>query len=240
MGIALFTSKTFLFLVSLIFLAASVGLAYVGISTIVTYKQYENLLGNMYVMLPSVIILAIAVIMFFIAILGCCSTTQESCCGLGCFMFLISIIFAAGVAAIILGLVFVDKINPELEKNMDTLFKNYNGADAPSSTVDFIQEQLECCGRKNYTDWVETDWYSNNKSLPLSCCKKNAQDCQPVIGQKNDIYTEACEPKLETLIHQVLRYSLFVILGFAIVELLAMISICVVSCRPSRHTYQLL
>ncbi|KAE8636703.1 hypothetical protein XENTR_v10003094 [Xenopus tropicalis] len=156
------------------------------------------------------------------------------------FMFLISIIFAAGVAAMILGLVFVDKINPELEKNMDNLFKTYNGVDVSSSTVDFIQERLECCGRKNYTDWEETDWYQTNKSLPMSCCKKNAQDCQRVIGQQKDIYTEACEPKLENLIHQVLRYSMFVILGFAIVELFAMISICVISCRPARHRYELL
>ncbi|KAG8456830.1 hypothetical protein GDO86_002568 [Hymenochirus boettgeri] len=237
MGFAIFTSKSFLFLINLIFLAAAAGLAYVGISTIIAYRQYVNLLGNVYVILPSVIILGVAVVMFIIGVIGCCSTIQESVCGLGCFLTLISIIFGAGLAALVLGLVYKDKINPELEKNMNNLFMGYDGKTVESSFVDFIQEQLECCGRKNYTDWEETDFYKSNQSLPLSCCRKNSPDCNPNVAQIKDINTEACETKLEDLIHNILRYSMFVILGFAIIELFAMISMCVILCKPARVQY---
>ncbi|KAM4807531.1 tetraspanin-36-like [Rhinophrynus dorsalis] len=240
MGIGLFTSKTFLLLLSLVFLAAAAGLGYVGISVIVTYKQYENFLGNFYVMVPAAIILGMALVMLFIGIQGCCATAQESCCGLGCFMFQISIIFAAGVVALILGLVYKDKINPELEKNMKVLFDNYDGKNVQSSAVDFMQEQLSCCGRKNYTDWTETKWFATNKSLPLSCCKKSSPECKGSLIPAGDLNTEGCELKLESLIHQVLRYSMFVILGFAIVELFAIISMCVITCRNDRNGYQVL
>ncbi|XP_053304203.1 tetraspanin-36-like [Spea bombifrons] len=242
MGIGVFTSKTFLILLSLFFLAAASGLTYVGVKVITTYKQYENFLGNTYIMLPAVIILCVAVAMFFIGFLGCCATMSESAFCLGCFMFLITAIFAAGVTALVLGLVYKDKINPELEKNMNNLFQEYDGKNVQSSAVDFIQEQLVCCGVKNYTSWRTGKWHtlSANDSAPLSCCKKNSTNCDGSLSLPDQLNTEGCEMKLETLIHKVLSYSLLVILGFVIVELCGMISMCVIFCRDSRDGYQLL
>ncbi|KAM8962368.1 tetraspanin-36-like [Pelodytes ibericus] len=242
MGIGVFSSKTFLLLLSSIFLAAAAALCYVGIKVIVTYKQYEEFLGNNYVMLPAVIILCIAVVMFIIGLLGCCATIKESSFGLGCFMFLISAIFAGGVAALVVGLVYKDKINPELEKNMDNLFNKYNGKNVESSAVDFIQEQLQCCGIKNYTSWNNGTWHDQtlNSSVPYSCCRRNVTNCNGTMDDPEKINTEGCEAKLETLLHNVLGYSLLVILGFAIIELFGLVSMCVVSCRGSRSGYQLL
>ncbi|XP_063769926.1 tetraspanin-36-like [Pseudophryne corroboree] len=239
MGLGVFTSKSFLILLSLVFVAAAAGLGYVGIKVIVTYKQYEDFLGNAYVMLPAIIVLAVAVVLFIIGLLGCFSTIQESCCGLGCFMFLISIIFAAGVIALILGLVYKDKISPELHKNMDELFAQYNGKNTQSSAVDFIQEELQCCGVNNYTSWQNTTWMKTNASLPLSCCM-NATDCRGKLDALDKINQEGCEVKLETVVHQVMSFSMLVILGFAVIELLGLISLCVIYRRSATEGYQLL
>ncbi|KAM9331332.1 tetraspanin-36-like [Gastrophryne carolinensis] len=240
MGIGVCTSKFFLILISLIFLAAAAGLGYVGINAIVTYKQYENFLGNMYVMLPAVIILGLAVFMFIIGILGFCSTVQESCCGLGCFITLISIILAAGVAALILGLVYKDKIDPELEKNMAALFNKYDGGSLESSAIDFIQQELQCCGLNNYTSWRDTPWFKQNVTVPHSCCIKNATDCTGKMEETTKIYTQGCEAKVENVLHKVLGFSMLVILVFAIIELLCLISLCVIYRRSSTRGYEIL
>ncbi|CAI9590716.1 unnamed protein product [Staurois parvus] len=240
MGIAACTSKTFLILISLVFLVAAAGLAYVGINAIVTYKQYEDFLGNMYVMLPSVIILCVAVFMLIIGCLGFCSTIRESSCGLGCFITMISIILVAGMASLVLGLVYKDKINPELEKNMNLFFQKYNGKNVESSTVDFIQEELQCCGIKNYTSWENTTWYKTNHTVPKSCCMKNATQCTGDLTDLKKLYTEGCEAKLENVLHKVLGFSMLIILGFVIVELICLISLCMIYRKRDYQGYEIL
>ncbi|KAM5194715.1 tetraspanin-36-like [Mantella aurantiaca] len=240
MGIGSFTSKSFLILISLIFLAAAVALAYVGINAIVTYKQYEYFLGNMYVMLPSVIILCVAVFMLIIGCLGFCATIQESCCGLGCFITLISVILAAAVTSLVLGLVYKDKINPELEKNMDVLFKKYNGKNVESSTVDFIQEELHCCGIKNYTSWQNTTWFKTNHTVPTSCCIKNATHCTGDLKEANKLYNKGCDAILERLLHKVLSFSMLIILCIVVVELICLVSLCVFYRRTESRGYEIL
>ncbi|KAM4706448.1 tetraspanin-36-like [Discoglossus pictus] len=241
MGLAVFTSKSFLLLLSLIFMGAAAGLCYVGVTLISTYRHYEDFLSNSYLMLPAVITLCVSVLMFIIGILGCCSTLKESGFGMGCFLVLISIIFAAGVVSLILGLVYRDKINPGLEDNMNTLFQKYDGKNLESSAIDFMQKEIMCCGVKNYTDWMKTPWYNaSNPSVPISCCMKNRTACTGKISETNQIYHEGCDVKLEHVLQSILSYALLVLLGFAIIELLGIISICVIMCKPAAHGYQLL
>ncbi|XP_053557080.1 tetraspanin-36 [Bombina bombina] len=245
MGLLVFTSKTFLLLLSLVFLAAAAALCYVGATLIATYRSYEDFLSNTYVMLPAVIILGVAAVTFIIGILGCCATLKESCFGMGCFLGLISIIFAAAVAALVLGLVYKDKLNPTLQANMQVLFQKDDGKGLESTAVDFLQKEIQCCGVSNYTDWMNNTWawrQKSNTSVPVSCCMKNSTSTQCNVDFKDlkEINKEGCGTKLETIIQRVLSYALLVVLAFAIIELLGLISICIVSCRPARSGYQLL
>ncbi|XP_053570025.1 tetraspanin-36-like [Bombina bombina] len=242
MRLLVFTSKTFLLLLSLVFLAAA-ALCYVGATLIATYRSYEDFLSNTYVMLPAVIILGVAAVTFIIGILGCCATLKESCFGMGCLLGLISIIFAAAVAALVLGLVYKDKLNPTLQANMQVLFQKDDGKGIESAAVDFLQKEIQCCGVRNYTDWMNNTWAQRQKSnttVPVSCCMKNSTPCNMDFKELKEINKEGCGTKLETIIQRVLSYALLVVLAFAIIELLGLISICIVSCRPARSGYQLL
>uniref|UniRef100_A0A3Q4HZX1 Tetraspanin 37 n=1 Tax=Neolamprologus brichardi TaxID=32507 RepID=A0A3Q4HZX1_NEOBR len=56
---------------------------------------------------------------------------------------------------------------------LSVLFENYTGSseDSNSRSVDAMQEELKCCGVKNYTDWLETTWFNKSGKLrfPYSC-----------------------------------------------------------------------
>lgn len=114
MDCGVITSKTVLLLLSLAFWVAAAGLGYVGGYVINTYKSYDNFLQDKYALLPSVIILCVAVVMFIIGLTGCCATFQESQVGLGLFLAIILVIFVAEGSAFILGFVYREKVETDV------------------------------------------------------------------------------------------------------------------------------
>ncbi|XP_030048801.1 tetraspanin-36 [Microcaecilia unicolor] len=240
MDCGVITSKTVLILISLIFWAAAAGLSYVGGYVISSYKNFDHFLEDKYTMVPAVIILAVAAVMFIIGLIGLCSTIRESRFGLGIFLFVILLIFAAEVAAFVLGLVFRGKVKPNVKKSVTQGIDNYDGKNPDSRAVDFLQEQLQCCGVTNYSDWESTLWFNStgNQTVPQSCCRQDQRNCTGRLDEPQKLYTQGCEQKLETLLEQVLTYASLVILGFAIVKFFGMLSICVIMCRKKETGYQ--
>ncbi|XP_051964465.1 tetraspanin-36-like [Xyrauchen texanus] len=239
MDCGIITSKTVLLLLSLIFWAAGVALAYVGSYVIKSYNNFEDFVADRYTLIPAAIIIGVAVVMFVIGTVGCCATLKESKVGLGFFLFIIMVIFAAEVTAFVFSFIYRGRIKGDLEKSMSEVFQKYDGVNTESHAVDYLQSQLQCCGVQNLTDWTASTWYgTHNNSVPHSCCKANTTQCSGLLNQPELLNTQGCESKLEQMLQDVLSYAMLVILGFAIIKLFGMISICVITCRSKRHDYQ--
>ncbi|XP_026887490.2 tetraspanin 36 [Electrophorus electricus] len=236
MDCRILTSKTVLLLLSCIFWAAGAALSYVGAYVINSYKHFDNFLTDKYILIPAAIIIVIAVVLFIIGLIGCCATLRESTVGLSCFLLIIVLLFAAEVTAFVFGFAYRGRGN--LEKSMSDVFQKYDGQNSETRAVNYLQSQLKCCGVQNYTDWTSTPWYkSHNSSVPQSCCKEN-HTCTGKIDQPELLNAQGCEAKLEQLLQDVLSYAMLVILGFAIIKLFGMLSICVITCRSSKGSYQ--
>ncbi|MGH0139666.1 UNVERIFIED_CONTAM: hypothetical protein FKN15_030306 [Acipenser sinensis] len=197
-------------------------LSYVGSYVFISYKNYGNFLEDKYTLLPAVIILVVAVVMFIIGIIGCCATLRESRVGLGFFLVIILIIFAAEVAAFVLAIVYKGRIKSDVERSMNDVFQKYDGSNAESRAVDYLQQQVQCCGVNSYIDWNTTQWYNStgNHSVPESCCKQGFTNCTGRMDQTENIYTLGCESKLARILQDVLSYAMLVILGFAILKVI--------------------
>ncbi|NXT79863.1 TSN36 protein, partial [Zapornia atra] len=158
---------------------AAAGLSYVGGCIIKTYKSYDNFVQDKYALLPAVIIICVAVVMFIVGLIGCCATFRESRFGLRLFFGIILFIFIAEVSAFILGFVYREKVKTDVQRTMRSVFQKYNGKNSVSSLVDYLQEQLRCCGVKNYSDWITTQWFNStgNNSAPMSCCRQDMKNC---------------------------------------------------------------
>ncbi|KAI3372776.1 hypothetical protein L3Q82_023235 [Scortum barcoo] len=221
-------------------LAAGAVLAYVGTYVIRSYDNFGSFIHDKYTLIPAAIIIGISVVMFIFGLVGCCATIRESKVGLSFFFLIIMVIFAAEVAALVFNFIYQEKISEDLEHSMTDLFSRYDGQDQTRG-VDIMQNQLECCGVRNYTSWSNTTWFtSHNNTVPLSCCKNSTTSCTGRLDQPDLIYTEGCEVKLDTLLKGVLRYATLVILGFAIIKFFGMLSVCVITCKTSsrRSGYQ--
>ncbi|XP_040898854.1 tetraspanin 36 [Toxotes jaculatrix] len=240
MDCGIFTSKTVLLFLSLIFWAAGAGLAYVGAYVIKSYDNFDGFIQDKYALVPAIIIIGISVVMFVFGLVGCCSTIRESKFGLSFFFLIIMVIFAAEVAALVFSFIYQGKISGDLERSMNDTFAKYDGQSTETKGVDYLQTQLQCCGIKNYTSWSSTTWFSShNNTVPLSCCKNSTQ-CTGRLDQPDQLNVEGCEAKLLSFLQSVWGYAMLVILGFAIIKFFGMLSVCVITCKSGsrRSGYQ--
>ncbi|XP_054842728.1 tetraspanin-36-like [Eublepharis macularius] len=234
MDCGVITSKSVLLAISLIFWAAGAGLAYVGSYVLNTYKTYDPIFKDQYVLLPAVIIICVAVVMFVIGLIGCCSTLRESRIGLGVFLFIILLIFIAEVSVFALGFVYRAKVKSDFREPLQQIFKKYDGKNSESHAIDYLQVELQCCGISNYTDWIGSTWYNStgNHSIPVSCCKEEfSKNCTGQLSELQYLNTAGCANKMVFTIESVLSYAMLVVLGFAIVKFFGMLSVCVLTCK---------
>ncbi|XP_017286814.1 tetraspanin 36 [Kryptolebias marmoratus] len=239
MDCGIFTSKTILIFLSLVFWGAGVALAYVGAYMIKSYDTFESFIQNKQTLIPAAIVIGISVVMFIFGLVGCCATLRESKCGLGCFFVIIMLIFAAEVTALVFSFIYQGKISQNLEDSMTKVFHEFDGNNAESQAVNLLQNELKCCGVKNVSSWNSTPWFIANKTIPLSCCK-NKTNCNGDPTLPNQFYADGCEENLEKLLHDALTFGMLVVLGFAIIKFFGMLSVCVITCRSNsrRNGYQ--
>ncbi|KAM3845496.1 tetraspanin-36-like [Vipera latastei] len=240
MDLGVMVSKSLLVFISFIFWGAAAGLLYVSAHVLNAYKEYDSFLQNRDALLPPIIIIAVAVVMLVIGILGCCATLRESKIALGVFLVIILLIFAAEVAALVLGFVYKGKITAEFHDTLSEAFAAYNGKSENSHSVDYLQRELQCCGVQNYTDWIGTQWFNTtgNHTVPLSCCKQGpaVTNCTGRLSEKELLNTQGCEKVVD--LRDLLNYAMLVVLAFAIVKFFGMLGICVLACKKESSGYQ--
>uniref|UniRef100_A0A8C5S8P1 Tetraspanin n=1 Tax=Laticauda laticaudata TaxID=8630 RepID=A0A8C5S8P1_LATLA len=240
MDFGVIVSKSVLLFISFIFWGAAAGLLYVGAHVLNTYKEYDPFLQNRDALLPPIIIIAVAVVMLVIGIVGCCATLRESKIGLGVFLVIILLIFTAEMATFVLGFVYKGKIIAEFHDSMSKAFAAYDGKSENSHRVDYLQQELQCCGVQNYTDWTRTEWFSTkgNHTFPLSCCKQGptSKNCTGQLSEKHFLNTQGCEKIIN--LGDLLNYAMLIVLAFAIVKFFGMLGICMLACKKENQGYQ--
>ena len=111
-----------------------------------------------------------------VAFFGCCGSCSENTCMVYTFAFLLFFILLAQFGAAIAA--FVLEIDPGevVEKNMEKGLESFGGEDHEgiTNTWDAVQEELQCCGVHNFTDWRQTGKFQSG-GVPDSCCKVSKQ-----------------------------------------------------------------
>ncbi|XP_005099394.1 tetraspanin-3 [Aplysia californica] len=229
------------------YLMSAGGLSYIGIWVFSTYDHFDEIADATLTLLPASIILGVSVFMCIIGILACIAAFKNNKLLLSVFFCLILVVLIGEVLAGVLGYVYRSKVEDVLEDDLKDAVDNYN-VTVYKEQIDYMQQEFKCCGVNNATDWLNSAYWKVNHTdtVPASCClhplPANVTTCNTnVTAQSPDIYYEGCIVKLKDEFRLNLIYIAGAVVFLAVVQLLALISTCILVCRTrEQNAYQTL
>ncbi|XP_012608451.1 CD63 antigen [Microcebus murinus] len=213
--------KFLLYVLLLAFCACALGLIAVGIGTQLVLSQTITQGTTPGSLLP-VVIIAVGAFLFLVAFVGCCGTCKENYCLMVTFAIFLSLIVLVEVAAAIAGYVFRNKVKSEFNKDFRQQMENYPKNNNTASVLDRMQQNFNCCGAANYTDWENIPSMGKNR-VPDSCCINVTVGCGSNLEK---IYTEGCVEKIGSWLRKNMLLIAAAALGIAFVEVLGIVFAC--------------
>jgi len=222
---------------SLVFWGVAAGLMFLGAWVYKEYKNYDEIAQARFTLIPATIIMACAVFLFLLGVIGCVGACKEQKCLLALFFTVLLVIFCGLVAGAALAYIYRSEVDGKVSAGLKQGLQGYNNHNESwwKDEMDFMQSKLECCGSESYTDWVSTPWYKSHAATnasvkyPASCCKDNA--CDYTSSNDTALYEKGCHPRL----HDQFVMHLAVIAGtgaaFAIIQILGMVCSCILICK---------
>ncbi|XP_071772021.2 tetraspanin 37 [Centroberyx gerrardi] len=199
-----------------------------GVYLLLNCRQSNLFFSHTYIVLPAVLALTSAAFLLVSGGLGCWVSTRKSVCLQGLFVYLLVVVICLESTASALAYFHSGKLDSEMAP-FRGVFQRYTGSsqDPDSTAVDATQEELQCCGIRNYTDWLETPWFNHTGGLgvPHSCCNSTFRSCNGTLDQPWQLYPQGCQVKLEEALLFVLSLIIWSSLPVMLVEVFAFVTV---------------
>ncbi|XP_048360346.1 tetraspanin-3-like [Sphaerodactylus townsendi] len=221
------SAKVLLILLGFCLWGVAVAFLFGGAFVILTYKSYIVFFQNSFFSLPGCLALVIASLLFLTGALAIFTPGKNSRHHQGTLMYLLMVLFCLEASSAVMTQVYSTQVAYQLTSSVHSLFHGYNRPvpNYPSNeAVDAIQQQLECCGIYNYTDWFVLALPSQLQRGPKSCCKEVASDCTDNASLPETLFEEGCLSKLEKRVHFVRHYMNWCCVIGGCLEMLTVIS----------------
>ncbi|XP_072123436.1 tetraspanin-9-like isoform X3 [Mobula birostris] len=165
--------KYLMFVFNLIFWLCGCGLLGVGIWLSATQGNFAVLAPSLPSLSAANLVIAIGTIVMVVGFLGCLGSIKENKC------LLLSV---------------AEYAREDLKSGLSLY--NSNGNIGLTNAWNIIQNEYECCGVDNATDWLA----KGTTAVPDSCCQEYSQNC----GQDNpsNWFTKGCYDKIEAFVEQ--------------------------------------
>ncbi|EDO34309.1 predicted protein [Nematostella vectensis] len=228
-------AKAFLFFFNFIYLGISAALIYVAVWLMQSYGNYSKITSDTYTIVPAGIIVGVGCLVLVTALVGICGTCRESKCCLSIFFILLLVVFSLEITAGVLGAIYKNQAKDEVKNGLTDAIDHYSKEEQGfQKAVDKLQENLDCCGSTGPNDWVNSTFWKEKHHLPKSCCTHDSDVCFPYDKFHN---TKGCYTTLLDKFNKNLSYIIGIGIGFAVLQLIGMLSACCVMCSTGEVAY---
>ncbi|KAM4697935.1 CD63 antigen-like [Rhinophrynus dorsalis] len=142
-------------------------------------------------------------VIFFLSGFGAVAALRDSGVMMKAFAGIMTVIFIIEIIVGISAYSYRDKLQNSLSQRYLNILKKYGTDRQISGSVDRLQQQFQCCGAQNFTDWFNSSSPVSAASVPKSCCKKVSQQCGVnALEHRENLFREGCVTKLKSWISQ--------------------------------------
>merc|ERR1711884_472287 len=213
------------------FVILGCGLAFVTAGAVVKVylTEYESFVEGQ-VVATSIVLIVAGVCVCLVGFMGCCGACMGNSCMLKTYGILLTVLLIAEIGVGIAAFVYKGQVEDSLKSEMAKLIPDYNNAATDADHVitdawDALQQNFECCGVSNYTDW-KSNANMTNQDVPDSCCIQEVTGCgkgQLVAASPTKIYTKGCVESFKTQLEDHIEIVGGVGIGICVLQLIAII-----------------
>jgi len=232
--------RMLLFVFNFLFWALGIALLVVGIMSRSSVSNWQQLVNDSLVPNAANILIAAGVLVALIGFLGCCGALKKNRCMLLSFAISIILIFILQLGGGIYAYTKSGKLQKDFKAGVDSAVNNTYGRPEEANkeitkAIDWIQQNVKCCGTMTPASWAETGkeswWYVKvgkkaGVSYPESCCRKEAAGCNK---EMKNIWPKGCIPEGEKFVKNQIFKVGGVLIGIGVIQLLGILFACCLS-----------
>ncbi|XP_064645104.1 tetraspanin-33-like [Lineus longissimus] len=229
-----------------------------GIFVTTIQTNYDPISGHIHT--PAVLVAVAGVVVLLTGLLGIVGAVRVISRVLKVFLCVLVLLFFFQVICGIIVFIHREKAVDMATKYVSFTVSSYGQDSDVTRRVNYIQQQLHCCGLNDYQDWQYNIRYTCNRRLakvcgvPASCCQpfhKYELEDNCGVGMRTNrtmteasrfIYTTGCKPAFINWINNHLDAMGGAVLGFAIPQIFGLVCvywmISMVSEKRTMYTYK--
>ncbi|CAB3234638.1 unnamed protein product [Arctia plantaginis] len=174
-----------LYFVNGLFLLTGIVLLLIGITVLVRYSQYEELITNRFFNLAGFVI-ATAVIILIGSVLGFYGAISQHFYVVSGYVIVLLVILVFEIAITIVGYALSDDSVSEIRTTMAESLQLYGTKIEVAQIWDNLQREFECCGVTGRFDWNPIT------QIPVSCCHIDYGTVSPFQCGMDNAYIAGC------------------------------------------------
>lgn len=240
---------------NIVFLVIGLGLIAVGIYLLVVDQSFSFITRSLYAS-PAALLIVAGVITVVITIVGIVGSIGMWYIPLIIYISIMSFVVLLQIIAGILGAVFRNDVTTESEgiviEAIGEYSVNASGSDV-NRFIDGMQNQLDCCGFTETSNWVNTLFFNQSDMRFPESCECDVVDCNECAPTQSEtcnasatmlnatlqyIWTSPCESQFNQILEENLAIVIGVGLAFGIFEILGVgvaIGLCVCACLKKKN-----
>ncbi|KAM9305740.1 CD63 antigen-like [Gastrophryne carolinensis] len=189
--------KVGLFCIILFFWVTGVSLICVGASVQMKLSDISVVIAETSSGAPLVLTI-MGMIIFFLSGFGALAAIKENSLLIKIFTVMMLLVFAAEIIVGISAYSYRTQLQRSLLLRFLRVLDKYGEDRRITRGIDGVQQDFQCCGGRNYTDWYNATARLAAMSVPPSCCRSVQVNCgENATAHADRIYQEGCVMKMQ-------------------------------------------
>ncbi|CAN2389087.1 Tetraspanin family [Pristimantis euphronides] len=169
----------------------------------------------------------VGMVVFFVSGFGAVAVIRESNVLMKTFAAILLVVFIIEIVVGMSAYSYRDKLQRDALSRLMKVLSKYGTEKRIARAMDGVQQEFQCCGARNFTDWFNISSGISQNSVPNSCCRIVRPKCGENAQERGEkLYQEGCLLKMTMWISQHFDVIGAVGVGLGLTQILGILFSC--------------